>query len=113
MLAAKLSEALRKVSGRKGSWPEKSFCLKQAEIQVGCHKLLQPSSYCRSPGLKIPPKSRNAPQAWSLHFLSALLLTSLAVVPSEAWRAPAGEPAGTIEAGGSVLTWLGEALIHI
>lgn len=61
MLAAVLSKALRRVSRRKGSWPEKSFfCLKQAEIQVGRHKLLEPSSYCRSPGLKSPPKSRSA-----------------------------------------------------
>lgn len=114
MLAAVLSEALRRVSSRKGSWPEKSFfCLKQAEIQVGCHKLLESSSYCRSPGLKSPPKSRSAPQAWGLCFSSAILLTALAVVASEAWRAPAGEAAGTVEAGGSVLTWVGEALIHI
>lgn len=113
MLAAVLSKALRRVSRRKGSWPEKSFfCLKQAEIQVGCHKLLEPSSYCRSPGLKSRPKSRSAPQAWGL-FSSAALLTSLTVVASEAWWAPAGEPAGTVEAGGSVLTGVGEALIHI
>lgn len=114
MLAAVLSKALRRVSRRKGLWPEKSFfCLKQAEIQIGCHKLLEPSSYCRSPGLKSPPKSRSVPQAWGLCFSSATLLTSLTVVASEAWWAPAGEPASTVEAGGSVLTWVGEALIHI
>lgn len=114
MLAAVLSEALRGVSRRKGSWPEKSFfCLKQAEIQAGCHKLLEPSSYCRSPGLESPPQSRSAPQAWGLCFSSSALLTNFAVVASEAWRAPAGEPAGTVEAGGSILTWVGEALIHI
>lgn len=71
-----------------------------------------------APAQQLPQKSwsQRAPslgQQRQPHHASSPTLTSLTAGTSEAQWAPAAEAASTIEAGGSILTRVGETFIHI